>query len=82
MRFMLVTMFQPFDRMLFLDSGSPDGLESRQINGIGGHELLRDGKDIGDESIEQIERHAFPNDDAKDLYFVFGWGKRVVLNER
>lgn len=78
---MLVTVFQPFDRMLFLDTGSPGGLESRQINGTGGRELLRHGKDIGDESIEEIERHAFPNDNAKDLCCFFGRGKRVVLNE-
>lgn len=78
---MLVTMFQPFDRMLFLDTGSPGGLERRQINGIGGRELLRHGKDIGYESIEEIERHAFPNDHAKDLCCFCGWGKRVVLNE-
>lgn len=81
MRFMLVTMFQPFDRMHFLDTRRPRGLKSRQINGIGGHELLRDGKDIGYEPIKQIERHAFPNDHTEDLYCFCGRGKRVVLNE-
>lgn len=60
--------------MLFLDTGGPGGLKSRQIDGISGHEQLRDGKDIAYESIEEIERHAFPDDDAKDLCCVCGWG--------
>lgn len=81
MCFMLVTMFQPFDRMHFLETRRRNGLESRQINGIGDHELLRDGKDIGYKPIEEIERHAFPNDDTEDLYRFCGRGKRVVLNK-
>ena len=78
---MLVTMCQPFARMLFLDTGSPGGLESRQINGIRDRELLRHSKDVRYEPIEKVERHAFPNDNAKDLCCFCGRGKRVVLNQ-
>lgn len=77
LRFMLLLMVHPLTHVVFLDIRGAR-LEGRQIDGVGVHEIFRHGYDIRDETVQQVNGHAFSNDDAEDLGLVFGRGERVI----
>ncbi|KAL8812152.1 MAG: hypothetical protein Q9223_007361 [Gallowayella weberi] len=75
---MLVPLIDPATLMLFLHARGA-GLESRQVDGIRLHQLFGHGDDVGDEVVEEVEGHAFADDNAEDFGGLTGWGEGVVL---
>lgn len=79
LRLMPLPMLQPPRLVHFLDTiRSGAGLESGDIDGVGLHELFGDGDDVGDETVKEVEGHAFADDDAEDFRGVGGGGEGVV----
>lgn len=54
------------------------GLEHGQIDGIAAHQRFRHADDVGDQHVEQIERHALADDDPQDLRLLLVGRERVV----
>lgn len=74
---MLVLMIDALALMLLLNA-SGSRLEGCQIHWVRVHELLGGGDDVGDETVEQIQRHALADDDAENLCLLALGGKWVV----
>lgn len=62
--------------MLLLNTSM--GLPSRKIRLISLRELLGHSADVGDQTIEQVERHAFSHDDTEDFDLLFVGREGVV----
>ena len=76
LRLMLLVCMQPLTRMRFLKLTR--SLERCQVNRIGIDELLRRGADVRDQSVQEVEGHAFSDDDAEDFCLLFCRGKGIV----
>lgn len=79
LRLMPLPMLQPPRLVHLLNTPSCAWLESGDIDGIGLHELFGDGDDVCDEPVEEVEGHAFADDDAEDFGGVGGGGEGIVL---
>lgn len=78
LRFMLLMCMQALTRMLLLEMAGSAWMEGCQVDGIRVHQLLRDGADVGDEAVQEVQGHAFADHDAEDLRFFF-FGREGVV---
>ena len=75
--FMPLMPMHPATRMLLLRA-AVKRLPGLQVDGVGVHDVLGDGEDVGDEAIEEVKGHGFADDDAENFGGFFTWGKGVV----
>ncbi len=78
LRLMLLVRMQALARMLLLELAGSAWMEGCQVDGVRVHQLLRGGADVCDEAVQEVQGHAFADDDAEDLGFFFFGGEGVV----
>ena len=52
--------------------------QSLQVRRIRVHQRLRHGKDVGNQAVQQVERHGLAHHDAEDLGRLLGWREGIV----
>ena len=80
LRLVLVGMVDALALVLLFNGGCAR-LKCRQVHRISVHQLLGDSDDVGNEPIEQVQRHALAYNDAQNLRLLFLWRKRIVRDD-